>query len=462
MFNVVLYTNFSKPDNSLRLPTGGEPFPCLTVEPCGIVSPVISFARGNDWNPSQINYAYIEEWRRYYYVSEWMFNTGRWYASLVIDPLTSFREEILSQSEYVLRSSSSYDGKIIDEMYPATTDFTTNVLELDGVFDSSYLEGGTLVLGVANGKEGSKGGITYYCGTQRQLTELFQFMYDTTDWLNGANIDDISNDLLKCLINPAQYLTSCMWFPISLAKISNGNQGTVGAGWWETGITLDYAKGECVLSGAFARGSHPQSGRGYYLNCYPYTQLKLYVPGIGRLELDTNRFPGGGVINFRISVDTVTGLGTVFVYPATSNAPAGGQSMSGQIGVPISLTSMMSDLLGGVSAVGNAIAQSPSVTALIGAAAGIADAAKAVSPDVTVVGSNGNMSTFQYPVTYTAVYRNVVDDDPAHLGKPLCSKRTLSSLSGFTQCLHFDTNLPCTAQEMKMIKSYMESGVFIE
>lgn len=460
-FNVVLYSGFTKPDNSTRLPDTGDTFPCLVVEPCGVINPRISLANGVAWNPSKYNYAYIQEWRRYYWVNEWTFDSGRWYVELTVDTLTSFKDEILSREEYIVRSASEYDLSIIDQLYPAKAEYRVVNGEFRP-FAYNTLRTGTFVLGVANGRSSSVGGVTYYCGSQDDMSSLFEFMYSSTDWLNGADIDDISDDLLKCLVEPAQFLSSLMWFPLSVDQVKSQYGGYVGAGWWQTDVNLNYAQGMVVLEGQFNRGSHPQQARGTYLNYQPYTVAKMYVPPFGSVEINLEKYPPNSTVKFQIQIDTVTGAGMLFIYP--EGAPVGsGQQFFAQIGVSIAITSMQSDILGAITTVGTTVAHSSNIaSAVFGTIGAVADAAKLVSPDVTVVGTNGNMSVYQNNASLTATYKMLVDEDLLHHGRPLFKKKKLGDLTGFTQVRDFDTNLPCTLPEQKIIKNYLEGGIFIE
>lgn len=467
MFTVTLYS-FQKPNNSMRLPSGGGDFPAMAVEPCSVVNPTISFNQGVDWNPSGYNYAHISEFNRYYWITEWTFNAGIWYATMSVDPLASFKDEILSREEYVIRSASEWDLDIPDGKYPAQQDPTFVSQKASSVYSADTLADGTYVLGVANGYTSSVGGITYYCGTQDEMASVFEFMYANTDWFNGPSIDEISTDLQKCLFNPAQYLTSLMWFPFSMDDVSSSISRYVGAGWWELGVSLHTPVGKVEKEVRLGRPNHPQYSRGHYLNYAPYTTSRVYVPGFGSVDLNLDRYRTGSPIA-KIQVDVITGQGQLCIYPSDGDIGSG-QVVNGQIGVPIALTSMMSDPIGAVSTITNGAAAGASggsilssiVGGVLGAAGSVYSAAQELTPDVTVMGGNGNMSIFQNPITQTVLYKTLVEEDMIHFGRPLMKKRTLSSLSGFTQVEHFDTNLTATLTEQQQIKAYMESGVYIE
>lgn len=461
MFNVMLYRSFSKPYNSIKTPTDGDNYPCQSVEPCDIISPVISFNQGSTWNPSQYNYAQIEIWGRFYWVNSWEWNAGRWYAILQVDVLASWKENILNMNEYVLRSASNYDLSIIDQFYPATTNYNVKNVEFP-IFDANTLGTGCYVIAIANGKSGSVGGITHYVADFNDMVYLFSFMYENTDWLNGAEIDDISNDLLKCLINPAQFISSVMWFPLPKSVVGNSIETEVSAAWWSTDVSLPLTNGTVILEEKFGRFTHPQQARGTYLNYAPYTSMRLYVPAFGVLEINLEKFPPTSLINIEIQIDTTTGQGTLLIYPSGYSVGSG-QQITSQVGVPMALASMQSDILGGLNSIGTTIAHATNIaSAIFGTIGAVGDAAKMVSPDVSIIGSNGNISTFKNNACLTAVFKNLVDEDLTHHGRPLFKKVRLGSLSGFTQVRELDTNLPCTLPEQQQIKNFAEGGFYIE
>ena len=69
----------------------------------------------------RFNYAYIKEFERYYFITEWTFEGGIWTAQMSVDVLATYRDEILAMNAYVLRSSSYHNPKVIDTIFPAAT-----------------------------------------------------------------------------------------------------------------------------------------------------------------------------------------------------------------------------------------------------------------------------------------------------------------------------------------------------
>lgn len=470
--NVVLYDFFNKRKNSTKTPVSGdihERFACLLKDASSILHPVMSFNLPNtdDYNPRRYNYAYITEYSRYYFVIDWTWSDGLWWAEMEVDVLASWKQQIFSSSGYVVRAAdtSIMNPSISDSLFPATFDISHDhetVLLFDA--NANSLKTGTIVMGVTDGGEFSRGGISYFCGKQSDFTELYQFMFSSTDWLNGANITDISNDLLKCLIDPAQYIKSMMWFPFDFSSISEEGGDAITVGWWNTDIHLMYAKSTIQKDYLVYRPRHPQGASDKsYLHYAPYTQLWCVLPCFGCVSLPAEKFKPNQKIVFSLYVDTVTGAGSVYIHSENVGV-AEGIMLKGQVGVPLALSAMTSDILGAASTVTNAMANGTNslAAATIGLVGGIADAAKLLSPDVTVLGGNGNISEYAVKGMLNGDFKKIVPTNYEDVGAPACTTKVLGTIQGFIQVMDIEIDYPCFSQEKDIIRDYMTKGFFIE
>ena len=93
-----LYT-FSKKQNSTKIPTNGTLFDINFLSPTDMLNPNIELIL--DSEPYAYNYAYIWRTHRYYFVSNWTWDAGRWIASLSVDALASWRTEIGKQNIFM-------------------------------------------------------------------------------------------------------------------------------------------------------------------------------------------------------------------------------------------------------------------------------------------------------------------------------------------------------------------------
>ena len=125
-FNVRLYFEYSKKSNSTVLPTQQQSSvavteSCVLKDRSTILNPVLQFNFGSSMQSAVhgYNYAYIPQWKRYYYITNWLYDHGLWVAYLSVDVLASWRTRILENGAYILRSDSNYDPDIVDTTYPA-------------------------------------------------------------------------------------------------------------------------------------------------------------------------------------------------------------------------------------------------------------------------------------------------------------------------------------------------------
>lgn len=70
----------------------------------------------------KFNYFYIARNQRYYFITEISAEGGLVRISGVSDPLTSFQNDILKSSQYVSRSESTINAKIVDDLLPIHSD----------------------------------------------------------------------------------------------------------------------------------------------------------------------------------------------------------------------------------------------------------------------------------------------------------------------------------------------------
>lgn len=93
--------------------TGIKNVDCSVYSACDMVEPnlLISYFRGLE----QVNYAYVPEWNRYYYVVNYTFLDGvRCVINMRCDVLMSFKPDILNVRAYILRSSEQGNEYLAD------------------------------------------------------------------------------------------------------------------------------------------------------------------------------------------------------------------------------------------------------------------------------------------------------------------------------------------------------------
>lgn len=159
---VTLYSGFGKRNNSTKTPTGGTVYTGTLKDNCTILKPIIIFqaAGADDYfpesYPASYNYAYIDAFERFYFVTEWEWAERNWIATLEVDPLATYKGDIGTGTHYVERCSGSFNGRITDTVYPVMTDPSVTITDID----SPWINETYYIVGISGG--GGTTGITYY------------------------------------------------------------------------------------------------------------------------------------------------------------------------------------------------------------------------------------------------------------------------------------------------------------
>lgn len=457
-FNATFYT-FSKRINSTMQPSGGSDYSIELKAGSSAINPTIRLDVGQSGNPTGYNYCYIGAFNRYYWVRDWQWDNRLWVAQLVSDPMASFKTQIGSYTAYVTRAASAYNMRVVDRYYPAIAQNTHEANIITSPFTKD-LNSGCYVVGIqGKGSGGNGGAVTYYRATASGLKSLVDYMLT-----GGYEVTDISEELLKCIFNPLQYIVSCMWFPFN----APAGSGSITVGWWEataSGVNPLSAL-EWGTNMSFTIPKHPKAAtRGAYLNLPPFSKYRLEAGPWGVIPLDGFNLMDSSSLTCDYKVDLITGSGRFnikyrdkLVYESIHTA---------QIGVPIQLGQNMlnqgalTDMIShGGNTVVNAAALNP-VGMLANGLSAIGDAAALSQPISSSLGSNGTLS-FNNVFGLMADFLDIADEDLSSRGRPLCAPRQISGLSGYILCEDADPSISCTAQELETIVNYMNSGFYYE
>lgn len=480
----VNFYTFEKKENSTKQPGGGgQGFSCTLNAGCSVVAPVI---RLNTDDPTGYNYAYIPSWNRYYFIRDWEWaGSGLWHGHLSVDVLASYKDEIGSSSNYVLRAAARSNGDIADSLYPTTAAITQQVTT-GGVPFQQNLTLGYYVVGVIGNSATAQGAVTYYAMDPSTYARFGALLFSDDEYLKLTKTDtiagidpetgrpvrtevEVNNTVLKAEFNPAQYVTSVMWFPISMLPIAGSSP--IKLGWWELGTGAGLL-GSTVYtaSGTLSVPTHPQqAARGYYLNTSPYSRFTLSFPGFGMIPLDGSYFVKSPSISWTVRVNLVNGMGTLLISsPATGGAPF--VMATGKIGTEISVGQLTSQgTAAGMSFLGAAagLLASAATGNVLGAIqsvhTGISSIAQSTLPQVSVTGGSGGCNgMFGDPIRLISQFSPVAPNDLEHKGAPLCEKVQLSSLAGYQLISSPVVEIPGTAEEQARIKSYLEGGYYFE
>lgn len=494
---VRLYKGMTKDISSTKVPALGNytsytDYTCEFYEPFSLTDPRVILTLSISEDLSKINYAYISTFGRYYWVTGIEYMDGRWLISLSVDVLATYKTQIGSSSQYVVRSASARDGDITDNAYPLTGNIITSAKTNDGwtaPFKNELKDGMFIVgiVGESNSGSVSFGAVNYYGFTLANFGSFISaLMANTGDWLKTADttINDLKSNTLKTILNPMQYITTCAWFPLSYTY-GTDSTADIDFGWWAiSGIThkklSTTTDGTPVISGTLGFNTsstrHPQaSARGNYLNRDPYAEYTLYIPQLGNITIPSDIYAKSNYINVDYFVDFPTGYAT-FDIEGRANADGTGTKYfitrtSARISVDVPIAQIAIDTVGaaqsGVGTIGGAISNGivgnivGLITGLV--QGGIDTAVKATQPIPNIMATAGSISTCQYAPRIVAKFRYVADAANDLIGSPYCRKVSINTLSGFVLCATKHIQIPgATRPEIEAVEEYLTSGFHYE
>lgn len=446
--------------------------------------------------PSYFTYAYIPKFDRYYYINDARWVSGLWELYLSVDVLASFKNTIGNLTEYVLRCSNTFDTSISDITYPVTTNYAVTKSPIDLRLDST----GFYVLGIiSNSSAVSEGAISYYIMTAAEMANFKSYlMSETFLTANGlADLEEINKNLVKCIYNPYQYIVSCKYFPMAYPSNEGTAVTSINFGWWTIPQAARLVSGLVIFSKQsqeFTQAAHPQASRGRYLNHAPYTELYVMHPMIGTILLDSNKIEATNKVIITITADGISGQGVIDITNTTrgirlyesiinfaQDIPLA-QINTDVLGLARTAVNSAGDLIAGAAAgmaggvVGGAVGAmiggptggatgafiGGAVGALAGGGSGILNTIQASIPILQSSGVNGNKANYYFPADFYTVHRQIVNEDNAHRGRPLCQVKTLNTIPGFILCADGHFSASCYESERQAVNDYLRAGFYYE
>lgn len=358
---------FEKRLNSTKIPDGtGTVFNGELKESFTLTGLSVTFDMQSPESVPLYNYAYIQAFSRYYFITDWSYTGGFWVASLAVDVLASNRLGIFASTQYVKRAYHTAVAiakpVIIDDMYPTEGGaYTDSVTISQANFWGSGITSGIVVLGVVCSDTHSIGAVTYYAMEAPVFSAFMATMLNSISWAN-ISANEISQELQKALINPTQYIVSCRWYPFTVYDISVG-QGVIATniiklGWWSINISgvayliddIQRSNIRRVSTVEIPKNRQAVLDHRDYLNFAPYTTYNLYFPPFGSFDLDTTILYGHSHLYITVETSLLTGDATFTLDVADND---GGTIISSGVpfmrynssmGVPLAIGAIAGDV----------------------------------------------------------------------------------------------------------------------
>lgn len=516
---------FNKKINSTKRPTDtGVPFSCQMKGSSSILFPVVELRTANNNSIIPLyNYAFIQDFNRYYWIDDIVYDMGVWTLSMHCDALASFQYDILSSTQYVIRSSSESDDDIADTMYLskelgynsefAKVDYAgvqgdpddvhaknpNNTYTTEPYFNQS-ITSGYFVVGIVGN---NTAGVTFYSMSNNNFKSFIHNAFTFTP----SDMNDVSTGLANAIFDPIQYITSVKWFPIEPYSPTSVTSIKVG------GYTIPGSYTAYVLTATDIKTvvlkvglpKHPSNKT--YMNLSPFTELNLVFQPFGVIPLDTTKLLNSTNIVIHIAIDFCGGMCNLYVYreDTSETIPLNPDgllySVATDYGVTIPVSSLVMDWKAGavvstmqflknyvLPSTSKNIAAAPSRKSA-GASAPTPSANRTLpereesfsavdfldkAMDLTAsalgqVSSTGAVGSFLAYMSnrpyVMAWFKTIVDEDNDRFGRPLYKKRMLSLLSGFCVCMNavvpFNSGTP-VQEEVKTIQTLLNNGVYLE
>ena len=337
----VALLNFSKKRNStLRPPIFTELFQGQIKHDFSLDSLDIEFEFSDPTVPPEYNYAYIYSINRFYFIEGWAFIGGLWQAKLTIDVLATYRDLLKDKTFFCLRSANFQSSQTIDASYPISGGTISNYVTVPAAtFWGNSVNNGCVVAGIVGASGVNIGAVTYYAMPYTVFRNFMARLLSNINWA-GISTDEISQELQKALINPAQYIVSCVWIPFSSDVINGVSTTSVNLGWWSFTLSGEakiinspgtYVEKQVTVS----LPKHSSRNNGWYFQLSPYTTYSLKFLPFGVFELDTAKLADYNEIYLTVRANPMNGEAILDVALNSANPTRSILTAQSNIGVQI-------------------------------------------------------------------------------------------------------------------------------
>ena len=467
MINIYLF-NFSKKDNSTAYPATdtGSRFRCAVKTGSSIVSPIVEIS--TEELPAY-NYAYIPNFKRWYFITNITYDRGVWVLSLACDVLASYKTEIGGTSMYFERASAGQNVRLKDTLFPVTgaSSVTKTVIEYGNLMTFGSGDIAVTVLSQA-----SAAGLSTYIFTAAEFYKFCDSLMATGTDSSESIWDSVAESIKITTFEPLRYIGAVYWFPPSnIRKSATAITSLKLGNFTATGFTcyrLATNASPYQVTYTITVPKHPQaSSRGKWVNLAPCTEYELQLPPFGTISLDTTALMDATSITVEILPDALTGMGRCIITTDTNAVLA---DLAGQWGVPVQIASQVNMNYGAAitSAISGGLGAAAAITGDIpGAIAGAVHTVKGIGDmikgAVSTSGSTGSIIDHQTNKVLYSRFFTVAPDDNTNAGRPYCNISTPATLTGYLMAQKgLVQSANATRPELDAVNAYMEGGFYFE
>lgn len=449
---------------------------CFLKEETSVLNPVLqirgaSTTFGGSEFPD-FNLAYIADFHRYYFVRNITSVSALiWEVALEVDPLSTYKTEIINAEAFIQYAASGYDLSVSDSRILKKPQSTVTITEqgLEG-----FNEKGSFILNIFNGVADDESQFTLpYVFSNSGMAELANALNNSTLW----------EEVLKQFSDPMQAIASSVWLPIEpntlthgTAEVKLGYNTVLGAG----RVAKKYVEKEYEMVVPIT--TKEPYGYEEFRTYEPYSELYMILPGVGMESLPLTRIRRTAVgqpkITVKYRLDCMTGDIAYKIYSGADiihiamgsigaaipiSAISNGNILNATSSVIGALTSAVSTYIaGGTQAATSAISH--------GIGYGAQQAISAINNttyNTTAKGSTGSKAGTLLNDAIRIIYvRHQTVEEPLNLknvvGLPVYRKGVIGNFGKFVQCIGAQVESWASAEEADAINSYLKGGILIE
>lgn len=466
--NATFY-NFSKRVNSTKVPdanVSGTTYNVVYKMPTSRRNPTIRI----NADTFDFNYCLLDG--KYYFVTDIVsVRNDLWDVNLSIDVLGTYRAQILATTAYVLYDTGG-DPEIVDTRLQIKSDFTISAADTE----MPQMEGGGVYALTAIGKSSTD---SWILDSTSQLTNLLEqewsgiFNPQVQPTLPGipeqikASIDYIVEVIGQLFSsgNAPQCIRACYWIPWD---ITGDETDTIYLGNFNTGVSGLRVKRNSVTYSFTV--NIPWQCNDWRRNS-PYTQVYLYLPFIGLVNIPTAAITKWSSMSVQYSISKRTGELSVMVH--TGNQIVGIYQGNSAINIPLGqsnvptaqrTTALIETVTSAAAMAFGGIGVPVGAASLAGVAGNLAGI-MAGSPSCIGSASGGTDASLPRMIRCFTVFHDT-NVTPASvssaIGLPAFRSESLGSISGYCQCHEASVQGVAMLDDYEAINNYLNTGVFIE
>lgn len=443
-----LYKNFSKHENSTKLPNTNYTEVNVTLKKAtSLINPTF-LIQGVDLS---VNYCQLVDAGRYYFVNDITLGNANIYElSCSIDVLATFRSQILNKTYLIERSASQYNTTFNDPFVSVTQEVVSRHLRITTTGLSS--NNGCYIVRIAGGD--SDGVSTYAVDSLSTLAPMFN-----PDKYYSSSDDSWIQMVGNFVFNPYDYVVGLYYCPISLDKIKNyATPSQIRIKWFNTGVVAYKLGQRSIFSQSNVINECDNNYSDFRKYNPQFSRYHLDIPAVGLVPLSNNDVSN---LHYTIAVNLDTGDAKIWLFKGDSlNTIA---SYNTNLYTSLQFGSDKQSLTGVLGSSINAIGGFVSGNIPLGVAGTLQTVSNIIVPTPSISGSAGGIGLV-YNSSFTMYCENYGTGtiDTINLGRPLNERRQLSTLSGFTKCSGVSIDIACTSTERDRINSYLNGGFYIE